>query len=144
MTLIATISYLVVLIVFRFAKFGAGTEFYQAWPLLVGVPLGTQLVWLDLYLCKRFHLREDHLLTQHVLFAAGWIVIALFGITSTSGWIGKGFIMGVGLQLAGRGSLSSPIIPHFFWPIKRTLPESEKKWAVRIFLGAFGLLTLLI
>lgn len=144
--IIMSVGYIIVFTLFRFLRLGIGDSFYGAWPFLLGVSLGTQFVLLDLYLCKHFKLREDHLLTQHILFAFGWIVIAFFGITSTTSWFGKGFVMGIGLQLASRmiQSLREKRMDWLFWPIKRTLSESEKKWAARIFFGAFGLLTLLI
>lgn len=81
--------------------------------------------------------------SQNILFAAGWAVVALFGMTSTIGWLGRGVVLGVGLQLAVRVAKDFPHrLDWFYQPIKRQLTNSEKKWGAVIFLAIFTILSL--
>lgn len=91
-------------------------------------------------------------ISQNILFAAGWTAVALFGMTSTIGWLGRGVVLGVGLQLAVRVAkdifeirekirLKTDKIDWFYLPIKRQLTDDEKKWGAIIFLSAFGILS---
>ena len=88
-------------------------------------------------------LEVAELATQNVVFAAGWAAVALFGMTSTIGWIGKGIVLGVGLQLAIRVAfnLKPERLDWFYQPIKRQLSDREKKWGAAIFLAIFTVLS---
>ena len=133
--MVSTSLYLIVLVAVRALHVGIGSNLFHEWPLLIGVILGTQFIRLDQYLCQKFQIGNEHLLTQNILFAGGWIAAALFGITSTQSWLGKGFALGIGLQLlmAMRKSF------HFF-----QLSQNEQKWAKRIFTVAFAILTFFV
>lgn len=95
---------------------------------------------------------ENRSISQNILFAAGWAVVALFGMTSTIGFLGKGVVLGVGLQLAVRVAkdlfefrekirLKTDKIDWFYLPIKRQLTDDEKKWGAIIFLTLFAILS---
>ena len=82
-------------------------------------------------------------LGKGVVLAGGWGVVALLGMTSTIGWIGKGIVLGVGLQLAIRVAfnLKPERLDWFYQPIKRQLSDREKKWGAAIFLAIFTVLS---
>ena len=174
-----------ILVLYLFLKLavrlGLTGELVAAWPMWLGLALGTQLVKLDRILAeylRLYHqkdikvrdtrslignfnivlrrLREQpkdlleiaELATQNVVFAAGWAGVALFGMTSTIGpafggasFLGKGVVLGVGLQLAIRVAKSPQRLEWFFQPIKRQLTDNEKKWAAFIFLTVFAILS---
>lgn len=117
---------------------------------------------------------QTTLSTQNILFAAAWVPLAFFGLTSTTSWLGKGLVLGIGWQLSWRMLRSmfhleakkSPVptnrIKHYvlnsdldrehaasslnwlFWPIKRPVSQTEQLWVARGFLAAFTIITLLI
>lgn len=94
---------------------------------------------------------EDHLCSQNILFAGLWIVMALFGLTSTTSPIGKGLVLGIGLQLVVRTLRSlrqmdaqgEAAFHWFYWPVKRAFTLTEERWVAEGFLVVFLLLTLL-
>jgi len=189
--IIPTLLYSFFLFLKLAVRLGLTGELVSAWPLWLGVALGTQLVKLDrilaeylrLYqqkdikeinarsLIKNFNIalrrlmgrpgsagkspavdlvpeKGEVLISQNIVFAAGWAGVALFGMTSTIGFLGKGVVLGVGLQLAIRVAKSLFEIKEkiavkpdrltwFFAPIKRQLPGNEMAIAALIFLGIF-------
>lgn len=99
--------------------------------------------------------RDTHLCSQNVLFAGLWIVMALFGLTSTSSAFGKGVVLGIGLQLSVRllGSLrqlhqalgtrhQQPLL-WFFWPVRQNFSIRQERFVAGGFLAIFALLTFL-
>ena len=48
---------------------------------------------------KRRSSEFDKLTTRGFLFQLAWVVLAVFAITSTSGWFGKCLVMGLGLRI---------------------------------------------
>lgn len=117
--------YELILILIRLIKSGLGGTLV-AWPLFLGVLIGSQLVWLEGW--ARYFVDEileiggirgigefrkaagraleklrnsglsDKLLVRNVLFMPMWMALAIFAFTSTSGWFPKGAILGMGLQ----------------------------------------------
>lgn len=90
---------------------------------------------------NREQITENRAVSQNILFASGWAAVALFGMTSTIGWLGKGVVLGVGLQLAVRVAKDFHHLDWFYLPIKRQLTDDEKKWGAVIFLVIFGVLS---
>lgn len=96
-----------------------------------------------------------HLCSQNVLFAGLWVVMALFGLTSTSSSFGKGVVLGIGLQLVVRLVQSMRVGGHepltvnneplrwFFWPIRANLSIRQRRFIAEGFLALFLFLTLL-
>lgn len=99
--------------------------------------------------------RDTHLCSQNVLFAGLWIVMALFGLTSTSSAFGKGMVLGIGLQLVVRLVRSLRQVRHvlpatsyeplrwFFWPIRQSFSIRQERLVADGFLAVFVLLTFL-
>lgn len=99
--------------------------------------------------------RDTHLCSQNVLFAGMWIVMALFGLTSTSSAFGKGVVLGIGLQLVVRLIQSMRVSDHelrtmnneplhwFFWPIHQSISIRQERLVAGGFLAVFALLTFL-
>ncbi len=190
--LIPTLLYCFFLFLKLAVRLGLTWELVAAWPMWIGVALGTQLVKLDRILAEylRLYHQKDikeinmrslilnfnivlgrlkeqskkqletaelatqtaELATQNAVFAAGWTVVALFGMTSAIGFLGKGVVLGVGLQLFVRVAKSLVAIPGiprltpeklvwFFAPIKRRLPKNEMAIAGVIFLTFFGVIS---
>jgi len=172
--IIPTLLYSFFLFLKLAVRLGLTRELVSAWPLWIGVALGSQLVRLDRILAEylRLYQQKDikeinmrsltanfnivlrrlkeqskeqlevaELATQNVVFAAGWAGVALFGMTSTIGWLGRGVVLGVGLQLAVRVAKAPRRLDWFFQPIKRQLSDREKKWGAAIFLAIFTVLS---
>ena len=114
--------------------------------------------------------RDAHLCSQNVLFAGLWIVMALFGLTSTTSAFGKGVVLGIGLQivvrlvqslrakgqgLRAKGSreetrmlpsafiLQPSSLSWFFWPIRQGFSFQQERLVAGGFLAIFALLTFL-
>ena len=135
-------------------RFGLTRELVSAWPLWIGVAAGVNFYRLE-KIIKRYNFYnlypggKDESISQNILFAAGWAVVGLFGMTSTIGFLGKGVVLGVGLQLAikvGKDlveinekiNLRPERLDWFYLPIKRQLTDREKKWGGLIFLVIFA------
>ncbi|MFH0942970.1 MAG: hypothetical protein V1810_02230 [Candidatus Beckwithbacteria bacterium] len=85
---------------------------------------------------KRRRGEFDKLTTRGILFQLVWVVLAVFAITSTTGWFGKSLIMGLGFRVLveeisewrkDRASLK-----------KKLLWQVEKEWAdreLKLYLG---------
>lgn len=99
--------------------------------------------------------RETYLCSQNVLFAGLWVVMALFGLTSTTSAFGKGVVLGIGLQLVVRLVQSMRLSGHepltmnheplrwFFWPIRQSFSVRQERLVAGGFLAIFALLTFL-
>jgi hypothetical protein len=105
---------------------------------------GLNTIWDTL---RSRSIEHTKLSTQNVLFAAAWIPLAFFGLTSTVSWFGKGLVLGIGFQLAWRilqGLRGIKPLDWLFWPIKREVSKKEQLWVARAFVATFIILTLLI
>lgn len=144
--LIPMTIYLIAVALLRVARAGFGNGFWGAWPLVPGLFFGTQFIRLDHFVSAHLHLENNHLTSQNILFAYGLLAVAFFGLTSTSSWLGKGFVLGIGLQLSWAmiQSWRARKTDWIFWPIKREISLSERKWAIGVYLVMFGLLTFLM
>lgn len=112
--------------------------------------------------------RDTHLCSQNVLFAGLWVVMALFGLTSTTSAFGKGLVLGIGFQLVvrlvqslkaegrgprdeGRNAIGFPLsfglhpssLSWFFWPIHQTFSFQQERFVAGGFLAIFTILTFL-
>lgn len=119
----------------------------SAWPLWPGLAIGVNFWRLENFI-KHYNFynlyssKTDESFSQNILFAAGWALVALFGLTSAVGWLGRGVVLGVGLQLAVRVAKDFPHrLDWFYQPIKRQLTDNEKKWGAIIFLAVFAILS---
>lgn len=86
--------YELLLVAIRIIKSDLGGAL-AAWPLYLGVLAGSQFVWLDGWVRRYL---PHKLFTQNALFMPMWIVLTVFAFTSTTGWPGKGLILGIGWQ----------------------------------------------
>lgn len=146
--IIPTLVYSFFLFLKLAARLGLTGELVSAWPLWLGLAVGVNFWRLENFI-KRYNFynlyssAKDESLSQNILFAAGWAAVALFGMTSAIGWLGRGVVLGVGLQLAVKVAKDFPQrLDWFYQPIKRQLTASEKKWGAVIFLTVFGILSL--
>ena len=92
---------------------------------------------------------NDRPALRSVLFLTAWVVIAFFAVTSTSSFLGKGVIMGLGLHLLlenWRLQIRNPQLlnSRLFWQIKRRVSFGEQKTYLFIFTGLFAILTILV
>lgn len=90
---------------------------------------------------------EQRLAFRSVLFQAGWIILALFTLTSTAGVFGKTLVMAIGLHLLldeWQDVLKGRDISWLFWQIKRPIPIKEQKAYLWIMTALFGILSLLL
>lgn len=144
-TVLAVALYPLLAILILALKRGVSSQLIDAWPFLVGLALGACFIQLDRWI-KRFEKTRDNsrLFSQNVLFAAAWIPLSMFAMTSTRSWLGKGVVLGIGLQLSLKLWTGKQSLDWFFWPIKRVVTDVEKRWVVRAFVAAFLLATLLI
>lgn len=145
--LIPTLLYSFFLFLKLAAWLGLTWELVSAWPLWIGMAAGVNFYRLE-KIIKHYNFYnlyppgKDESVSQNILFAAGWAAVALFGITSTIGFLGKGVVLGVGLQLAVKVAKDFPHrLDWFYQPIKRQLSENEKKWGAAIFLAVFAILS---
>lgn len=151
------IAYELILMALRLIKSGVG-GFIGAWPLYLGVLVGSQFGWLDGWV--RYFIEElldmsrpkvedlkkaagvalgklrtlglpHKLLTRNVLFMPMWLILAIFAFTSTSGWFPRGIILGIGLQ-------------WFYWPLKHRPKEKMEKMIVLGYAAVFCLASFLI
>lgn len=93
--------------------------------------------------------RELHLAFRGVLFRLVWIGLALFTLTSTASFLGKGLLMGLGLNLLLQEWREEKVNPQvlnsrLFWQIKRKVSLQEQKFYLWGMTGVFIILSLLI
>ena len=86
---------------------------------------------------------------RSVLFLTAWVFIAFFAVTSTSSFLGKGVIMGLGLHLlleSWQLQIRYPQVLNnrLFWQIKRKVSFGEQRTYLFIFTGVFAILTILV
>ena len=88
------IIYELILMAIRLVKSGLGGSL-MAWPLYLGVLAGSQFALVDEWVRRYL---PHKLFTQNVLFMPMWLILTVFAFTSTTGWFGKGVILGIGWQ----------------------------------------------
>lgn len=79
-----------------------------------------------------------------LLFA--YFVAAVFVITSTQNWFGRGFVLGLGFSLVGDIYISRiPVVlrERWFSVFRTNLSDLELRYFVWVVVGAFGLISLL-
>lgn len=93
---------------------------------------------------------QKHLAFRSAIFQAAWALIALFAITSTASFFGKGVILGLGLHLLFdewkdyRQKGSTFLRDWLFWQIKREVNLKETKIFLWTMTGIFVFLSLLM
>ncbi|GEM_PF-1356897 len=102
--------------------------------------------WLKLMINEKV---EEKLTLRSLLFQLVFWVLAIFTVTSTASFLGKGLVMGLGLHLLieeWQLQLSNPLIlnKRLFWQLKRTVSLEEQKYYLGIMTLLFLFLTLLI
>ena len=86
---------------------------------------------------------------RSVLFLTAWVVIAFFAVTSTSSFLGKGVVMGLGLHLLLENwqlQIRDPQVlnSRLFWQIKRAVSMKEQTYYLYLFSFLFAILTVLV
>lgn len=86
---------------------------------------------------------------RSVLFLTAWVVLAFFAVTSTSSFLGKGVVMGLGLHLLLENwqlQIRNPQVlnSRLFWQIKRVISMKEQKYYLYLFSFLFVILTILV
>lgn len=91
---------------------------------------------------------QRQLTVKSVLFAVIWVPLAFFVASSTASELGKGFVMGIGLNLLydiGRDWSNLGKLKYwFFWPIRREVSDTETKLVVGVYTGVFLLMSLML
>ncbi len=93
--------------------------------------------------------KESHLAFRGVLFRLVWVGLALFTLTSTASFLGKGLVMGLGLNLLINEWQEQKTKPEvlnsrLFWQIKRKVSLQEQRYYLWIMTGVFAVLSLLV
>ena len=91
---------------------------------------------------------QRYLLVMSVIFAAMWVPIALFVVTSTGSLFATGMILGIGLRLSydlisGLSHINL-LKWRLFWPVKKEFSDEETRGVVAGFGLWFILITLLV
>lgn len=86
---------------------------------------------------------------RSVLFLTAWIFLAFFAVTSTSSFLGKGVVMGLGLHLLLENwqlQIRNPRLlnSRLFWQIKREVSMKEQRYYLYLFSFLFAVLTVLV
>jgi len=86
---------------------------------------------------------------RSILFLVAWVILAFFAVTSTSSFLGKGVVMGLGLHLlleSWQLQIRKPQLlnSRLFWQIKRIVTLKEQKYYLFLFTGIFALLSILV
>lgn len=102
-----------------------------------------------LELVHRRREEQQKLVFRSFLFAAVWVPLALFAVTSSAGLYGSALVMGVGLHLIYDFWRDQQIDVQMlnkklFWQVKRVVTQKEQKWFLYLFSGAFVWLTLIL
>ena len=92
---------------------------------------------------------NDKPVLRSVLFLTAWVVLAFFAVTSTSSFLGKGVVMGLGLHLLLENwqlQIRNPQVlnSRLFWQIKRVISMKEQKYYLYLFSFLFVILTILV
>lgn len=102
----------------------------------------------EAFLFLEQRVEEQRLSFRSALFQVVWAGLAFFILTSTSEYLGKTLVMGIGLSLLldeWRDNLTQGRnINWLFWQIKRIVSPQEQKWFLWIMTGVFGILSLLL
>jgi len=83
------------------------------------------------------------------LFHVAWIVLAIFTLTSTSVYFGKGLLMGLGFYMvlsSWRKYQQSCEVFHdqTFWQIARPITAKETQYYLYIFISFFALISIFL
>lgn len=81
------------------------------------------------------------------IFQGAWIIVALFVLTSTTGYFGQAFVLAIGLHLLIEewGTIfGGKDLGWLFWQIKRPVGLQEQKAFLWFMTGCFVILTLLL
>jgi hypothetical protein len=102
--------------------------------------------WLKLMIKEKV---EEKLTLRSLLFQLAFWVLAIFTVTSTASFLGKGLVMGLGLHLLieeWQLQLNNPLNlnKRLFWQLKRTVSLEEQKYYLGITTFLFLFITLLI
>lgn len=77
---------------------------------------------------------QKELVMRSFLFFVVWVILAFFTITSVNSQFARGLMLGIGTHLMFDFSYDyfwdKDRFNSWFWQIKRTLDENEKKWIV--------------
>jgi hypothetical protein len=91
----------------------------------------------------------QHLALRSFLFQISWLVLALFALTSSNSYLGKGVVIGLGLHLLLENWQMQICFPQIlntrlFWQIKRPVSLEEQKHFLYLFTGLFAILSVLV
>lgn len=82
---------------------------------------------------KRRQTEFDKLTTRGILFQAAWLVLAIFTVTSVTGWFGRTLVMVLGIRILSeewRDWLKNKDVlrQKLLWQIKTEWQNQELKW----------------
>ena len=118
---------------------------------LAGFYLANLLLWADgAVLYKQYNelqTEPKQLITRSALFIISYIVVAIFVITSTAGYIGHGIVLGLGVSLLTElwFGLNDPLTfqQRFLFQLQRPLTALEMKHLVWVFAAVVAGLSIL-
>lgn len=126
------------------------TDWLELLLLLLGLSLGTGLVWLDEYWLVNQYSEADsqaHPLSQSLVVLLSLIPIGVFVVTSTASVLSMGFFLGLAASIVTKmvSLYQQPDVlrQQFFWQLKTPLGDSQVQWVVNgavILLGFFSIL----
>lgn len=104
--------------------------------------------WAWMTLGKR-QAEQTRLTFHSALFQVIWVMLAVFAFTSTSGFLGKGVVIGLGLHLLlneWRDYIGSPerLRRWLFWQVQREVTAKETKFFLWGMTGVVAILTLFL
>lgn len=108
----------------------------------------TQKRWLEAWRYLRaYKERQTRLAFRSVIFQAIWLILAIFAITSTTSFFGKGVVIGLGLHLLldeWKDEASGKGIGWMFWQIQRPVGKKEQRTFLYLMTVGFGVATFLL
>jgi hypothetical protein len=109
---------------------------------ILGGALGVSFeYWLSLA-------NQKYLSSNSALFMIGWLILAIYVITSTGSAIAMGLVMGIGLRflldIVINWNRKDEWPEKYFWQIKRHLSLTEMKVTLGIIALGFGWLTIVM
>lgn len=114
---------------------------------MVGVACGVALPWLDKWYLFRWYEGKTvesmhHYITRSLLFILAFSAAGIFVVTSTSGFLGRGFVLGLGLVLLSElmGTFHSPAQLNRMLGVKKPLRKEELQYLVGGYSVGYALL----
>lgn len=113
------------------------------WPFIIqfdlGLVIGVALMWLDEFWAYRWYQVEPQnghqgkqLVTRSVVMGLGYLVLAIWLLTSSGSLIGMGLITSIllvySLELWQWQDRSTEFAERFLWQIHRRFSPAEEKW----------------